>query len=140
MTKHHKVIALVLVVFFAGCSIGPFAFDSDGITQVQVKFKNATDKPLDLFVNGPGVGVGHLGPIPPGGHIITLITVDNASLRGWGVYSYTAGDYAGNFLVCEGMNPLIEEVIPEGSPSSEPPYRHPQGLRQAGEIPVKVSG
>ncbi len=126
MIKYAAVAAILFAGFFAGCD-----------TEIQVTFENTTDEPLELHVNGSGSGVGYLGTIPPGGQIISLIEVDDAFLPA--VYTYTAGNHPGSFAVTKDMHSRIWETIPEGAPSNEPAYRHAQGAKQVGEIPVIVN-
>ena len=125
------------------CSIGFLLFSMifvvgcDKITAIQVTFENTTDDPLELQVNGPGEGTGYLGPVPPGGQIVTLIEVSSRFIPA--VYTYTAGEYPGSFTIVDDLNPRVWETIPEGAKSSEPSYRHGQGQTQTGKIPIVVN-
>ena len=131
MKKCSIGILLFAMIFVVGCN------DDDKITAIQVTFENTTDDPLELQVNGPGEGTGYLGPVPPGGQIVTLIEVQGHFIPA--VYTYTAGEYPGSFTIVDDLNPRIWETIPEGAASSEPSYRHGQGQRQTGTIPIVVN-
>ena len=143
MVKNSAIISLVVVSLFTGCATQEEPEVENEFLRFQVTFKNTTDEPLELYINGGKgegfKGFGYRGTIPPSGQIITQLEVDKVALGTQQVYSYTAGEHIGNFSVWEGMNPIFAEVIPEGTDESELPYRHPQGKDQVGVIPVKVN-
>jgi len=129
MKKCSIAILLLSMILVIGCD--------DPTTGIQVTFENTTDDPLELQVNGPGEGTGYLGPIPPGGQIITLIEVSSRFIPA--VYTYTAGEYPGSFTIVDDLNPRVWETIPEGVAGNEPSYRHGQGQQQGGRIPIVVN-
>ena len=147
MLKKTAIFTLISVMtLVVGCSTGDPVNVSDEdeavntVKTVQVNFANATDEPLELNVEGPGLGVGYLGTIPPGGQIKTRIDVDFNVQGEFAIYSYIAGTHSGNFAITETTHPIITEIIPEDRAYTEPAYRHPQGIEQVGEVPMKVNG
>lgn len=102
--KRSMLIAIlgVAVVLMAG-----------GCKSVQTTFVNTTNEPLELTVNGPGLGTGYLGEVPAGGELTTLIQVSPIWLPT--TYNLTAGNTQQSFSLANDCNERIMIAIPDGA-------------------------
>ncbi|HNX27271.1 MAG TPA: hypothetical protein PKK48_07675 [Phycisphaerae bacterium] len=112
------------------------ALISGGCKKVQTTFVNTTTEPLELTVNGPGLGVGNVGTIPAGGQLTTLIQVSPVWLPT--TYTFTAGSHEQSFSLTDDCKDRIWIAIPEGAKIDIPSWQEGQGLSQVGD-PAPVS-
>jgi len=107
-----------------------------GCKKVQTTFVNTTTEPLELTVNGPGLGVGKVGTIPAGGQLTTLIQVSPVWLPT--TYNFTAGGHEQSFSLTDDCKDRIWIAIPEGAKIDIPSWQEGQGAAQIG-APAPVS-
>ena len=107
-----------------------------GCKKVQTTFVNTTTEPLELTVNGPGLGVGEVGTIPAGGQLTTLIQVSPIWLPT--TYTFTAGANEQSFSLTNDCKDRIWVAIPEGAKIDFPSWQESQGNVQLG-APAPVS-
>ena len=88
----------------------------------QATFVNNSAEEVSLQVNGPGIGAGHVGIIPPGGRLTTSIHVSIFDLPT--IYNWKANNYKGSFTLANDSAKKFHVNIPEGTNSSNQTWKH----------------
>ena len=88
----------------------------------QATFVNNSAEEVSLQVNGPGIGAGSVGTIPPGGRLTTTIHVSIFDLPT--IYNWTANGFKGSFALANDSAKKISINIPEGTESSVQTWKH----------------